>query len=113
MKSIRLDNRLLVKLLTAHRETLDKTQVFQIARVDEQLALLQNSLHAEHLRQYGGEHYGVVRNWIQCKATNGSDVTWGSQDVLRGVTFTVRVLEDLACKIAAAAINDFKGPPGK
>lgn len=110
MKATRLDNRLLVKLLTAHRETIDKTEIFQIARVDEQLALLQGNLHAEHLRTRGGEHFGAVRNWIQCKAVNGEDVTWGSQDLVKlRQPLTVSLLEGLACTIASAAVNDFKG----
>lgn len=110
MKATHLDNKLLVKLLTAHKETIDKTEIFQLARIDDQISLLQSNVRAETMRQQGGAHYGAVRNWIQCKAVNGESVTWGSQESLQlRYPLTVKLLEDLACTIAAAAINDFKG----
>lgn len=105
-----LDSKLIVKLLTAHKETIDKTEIFQLRRIDEQIALMQEAQNPLRCRQTGGEHYGAVRNWIQCKAVNGESVTWGSQDEVRlQHRLTVSLLEDLACTIASAAINEFKG----
>jgi hypothetical protein len=106
----KLDNKLLIRLLMDHRATIDKTQIFMIGRINEQIDLLQNSTSNLRLREQGGEHYGAVRNWIQCKAVNGESVTWGSQDEVRlSYRLTVNLLEDLACTIASAAINEFKG----
>ena len=110
MSAHRLDSKLLIKLLTEHRSTIDKTQVFILARIDEQISLLQNGTSAVALSQRGGEHYGSVRNWIQCKAVNGDRVTWGSNDPVQlSYNLTVKLLEDLSCRIAAAAVNDFLG----
>jgi len=58
------------------------------------------------LMKKGGSWLGTIRNWIQCKFNNGEHVTWGSKDYLTG-SFTVRELEDLASRIAAAAINEY------
>lgn len=110
MAATNLDSKLLIKLLTEHRDTIDRTEIFEIARIDEQLSLLQNGTSAMALYQTGGEHYGAVRNWIQRKAVNGERVTWGSNDEVRlSYKLTVCLLEDLSCTIAAASINGFLG----
>ncbi len=93
-----------------HKETLPKTEVFKIRRVEEQIALMQSYRQPFSFQTSGGAHYGAVRNWIQCKAVNGDSVTWGSQDEVRlSYNLTVSLLEDLACTIASAAVNEFKG----
>lgn len=57
----------------------------------------------ELLRTRGGEWLGAARSWIQWNCHNGSDVTWGSDDVLRmGRNFTVRVVEEIAAHAVAA-----------
>ena len=48
----------------------------------------------------GGEHLGVVRNWIKWHAHNGSTVTWGSEQMLQGVSVSVGDMERLAQAIA-------------
>lgn len=66
-------------------------------------------VHAQDLlMKEGGDWLGVVRDWIQCRCVNGSDVTWGSDDTLRpNGGITVRDLEGLASRVAAAAINEY------
>lgn len=49
-----------------------------------------------------GTHLALVRSFIQQHAINGSDVTWGSHDVLRFTGITVSDLEHLAQRIADA-----------
>lgn len=46
-----------------------------------------------------GPHLGLVRNFIQWHAINGSDVTWGSNDLVRFSSVTVDDLEQLAQRI--------------
>lgn len=58
------------------------------------------------LREKGGDWLGRAREWIQCKAMNGEQVTWGSQDYLKLKPLTVQDIELLASEIAAAAINE-------
>lgn len=56
------------------------------------------------LRDTGGLWLGACRNWMQNHKLNGSDVRWGSDEVLRpGVT--VREMEEMAAQVAAAAIQ--------
>lgn len=56
----------------------------------------------------GGENWlSTARSWIQTTFQNGSEVNWGSQDLLKGKQyFTVRDIEMLAARVAAAAINE-------
>src|SRR6185312_7764198 len=54
----------------------------------------------ELLRQ-GGAWLGAARDWIKWHARNGSQVTWGSDDVLEGGPWTVARAEDLAAHVAA------------
>ena len=56
----------------------------------------------------GGAHLGVVRNWIQRKAWNGENVTWGSLEYLRLHDLTVSDLEHLAQDIRDAVLEEFK-----
>lgn len=41
----------------------------------------------------GGKWLGTARSWIQHKCINGSDVTWGSNEVLKPY-LTVRQVEE-------------------
>lgn len=60
------------------------------------------------LKHGGGEWLGTVRSFIQCKAVNGEQVCWGSNDALEfRRTLTVSDLEYLASRIAANAVNEF------
>jgi len=55
----------------------------------------------------GGEHLGCVRNWSQWNAANGEYVSWGSDTELRmRRAITPKLLEDLACDIATAALRE-------
>lgn len=49
-----------------------------------------------------GQHLAIVRAFIQWNAINGSDVRWGSTDVLRFSGVTVHDMEQLAQRIADA-----------
>ena len=60
---------------------------------------------AELIRR-GGAYLAAARGYIQTRFRNGSDVTWGSDDLLEGAPITVRDIEELAAIVAAAAIND-------
>ena len=54
----------------------------------------------------GGNHFGIVRDYIQRKCVNGESVTWGSRDVLNFRNpITVSDLEQLACSIAAGSLS--------
>jgi len=60
-----------------------------------------------HVSVKGGGHLGAVRRWMQRKALNGSEVTWGSDEVLRfGTTITPRVMEALAQEIREGCVRD-------
>jgi ABC-type phosphate/phosphonate transport system substrate-binding protein len=48
----------------------------------------------------------TTRSWIQRNKINGSDVTWGSDDVLNP-PMTVRELEEVTLKAVAAALNEY------
>ena len=63
-------------------------------------------VHSFELARKGGEWLGAARRWIQSRFMNGSDVTWGSLDILKGSPVTVADVEDLAAYVAAAAINE-------
>lgn len=52
----------------------------------------------------GGEWLGAARNYLQWNAMNGDNLTWNSDDEVRGLT--VRKIEEMASQIAAAAINN-------
>ena len=59
------------------------------------------------MKRYSGKHLGIVRSWIQWNALNGSDVTWGSNEVLRfSRTITPAVMEALAQDICDGVISD-------
>lgn len=54
---------------------------------------------------HGGKWLGAAREWLQWNTLNGDSVTWGSSDVLRP-SMTVKMVEEMAAHIAAAAINE-------
>ncbi len=113
MTANRLDTKLIIKLLEAHKQSFPKDdgfEIFAIKRIDEQIELLKRVEYSHLMAIRGGSHLGSVREWMKCKARNGENVTWGSQDLLQlRYPLTVQLLEDLACQVAAAAVNDFKG----
>lgn len=62
-------------------------------------------VEADVVARSGGAWLGAARTWMQENKINGSDVRWGSNELLRpGVT--VREIEQLAARVAAAAINE-------
>lgn len=61
-------------------------------------------MHPLGLLQKGGAWLGAVRNWIQWNKRNGSDVIWGSDDVLNP-PMTVRQCEDMAAEAVCADRN--------
>jgi len=106
----KLNQRRILKALELLREATPEVEVFIKASIAEQVDLLSQYTTAPELAEQGGSHMAAVRNWMQWNCLNGSDVTWGSDDVLRvKEPLTPRLLEELACQVAAAAINDFKG----
>jgi len=80
--------------------------LWELNRADEAILKLNTCHTAIELSRKGGDWLGVAREWMQCKFMNGSDVTWGSQDVLTGRQITVSDIEMLAAHIAATAINE-------
>ena len=107
----RLNQRLVVAALEAYKDRMGKEdQPFKAKAVQDQIELLikpvipTNLLHNE-----GGDWIGAARNWMQSKARNGSDVIWGSHQQLHTGPITVSMIEDLAARVAAAAINEFRG----
>ena len=106
-----LNKRLIKMLLEKHIQSLDKTTaegIWDARRATEALENLSAYSNPFSIMEKGGEWLGTAREWIQCKFNNGSDVTWGSQDVLTGRTITVYDIEQLAARVAAAAINEYK-----
>lgn len=108
-----------VKYLEAyakHLESIPKTEEnagnlsWEILQVREQIRVLSATVSTQDLRNSGGEHVGYAREWMQRKAMNGSDVTWGSHPHLefRGGPPTVHDIEELAVACGAAAINDYR-----
>jgi hypothetical protein len=55
---------------------------------------------------HGGPWLGEARNLLQCRAMRGEYLTWGSQDLVTGLT--VRDIEDMAIKVAAAALAAYE-----
>lgn len=116
MHNFTLNNKLLVKALTAYKasiETQDGSEFdryFELKRIDAEIEkLTRQPINQFVLASAGGQWLGAARTWMQCKATNGERVTWGSDDLLQGVTLTPRIVEGLAAIVASAAINEFKG----
>ncbi len=119
MKS--LNNKLILEALSAYKTQLgganpsfkDETyfnNFIKIKAIEQQMELLtQSKMGVVMAQQEGGEWLGVIHSWIQRKAHNGETCIWGSDEPLRGVYLSPRVLENLAASIAAAAINEFKG----
>jgi hypothetical protein len=56
------------------------------------------------LMQQGGEWLAAARRWLQWHTKNGEHVHWGSHDEIQP-TMTVKMVEELAADVAAAAIN--------
>ncbi len=114
MNTNRLNTKLIISLLEAHKQNIPKDDGFEvlaIRRIDEQIELLKRVEYSHLMATRGGQHLGSVREWIKCKARNGESVTWGSPDILQlRYPLTVQLLEDLACRVAAATLNDFKSP---
>lgn len=90
------------KTLTAQLAAATKARETAEAKVSELIAPLAPLLGADLLRE-GGPWLGAARSWLQWNKRNGSDVTWGSGDVLQP-PFTVREVESLAADVAAAAM---------
>lgn len=55
----------------------------------------------------GGEWLGAARTWMQETKINGSDVRWGSDQQLAPYV-TVREIEELAERVATAAVNEYR-----
>lgn len=60
-------------------------------------------LTPRELLNRGGEWLGAARSWIQCRARNGSEVTWGSNETLQ-MQVTVADIEHLAACVASLAM---------
>lgn len=54
----------------------------------------------------GGRWLAEVRSYIQNNFINGSDVTWGSTDVLKPYT-NVKQLEEMAYDVSVATLKEF------
>lgn len=52
----------------------------------------------------GGTWLRAARNWLQWHKSNGSKVTWGSNDEVR---MTVKEIEELALEVAVSAHDDY------
>ncbi len=63
-------------------------------------------VHGFVLARKGGEWLGAARRWMQSRFNNGSDVAWGSENVLHGGSLRVRDVEELASMVAAATLEE-------
>jgi len=80
-----------------------RTDMEQNQTADRKSGSLDAVVRAHDL--HGGKWLGAAREWLQWNTLNGDSVTWGSSDVLRP-NMTVKMVEELAAHIAAAAINE-------
>lgn len=79
--------------------------LWQIGLYEDQIEALKYRPTVGDVAGWGGEWLGVIRNWMQTHARNGSDVTWGSHEALHLTsTLTPFSMEYLAAQIASAAI---------
>ena len=83
-------------------QPLDFSQTLQARETSRPYHL--TAKHAVNLMSKGGEWLGAARTGLQCKTMNGSDVTWGSNEQIKGLT--VANFELIAASIAAAAQNE-------
>ena len=110
MKDKRIIQVALNNSLTNLEGKIDLESLHNTKRAKEALEDLDKSVSSLELyNNIGGNWLGTAREWIQCKFKNGSDVTWGSQDMLKGRSLVVQDIELLAANIAASAINEYKG----
>lgn len=100
-----------IKELKAQESVSPKTvdSMWDASRLREAIEELQKLRAATErdLADTGGEHLGIMRDFIQRKCLDGERVTWGSHDFVHfrgGVT--VSDLEHLACRIAAGVLRD-------
>lgn len=64
----------------------------------------------EKFKSHGGKWLGSARSWIQWNCINGSEVIWGSDEVLRrSKQFTVKDIEEIAGDAAYAEYIKSKG----
>ena len=62
-------------------------------------------IYASDLKGKAGKWRAAARSWLQWHTKNGDRVIWGSNDVIEP-HMTVRMIEDLAADVAAAAMNE-------
>ena len=112
---IRMNSRLILRLLKEEQKRLEDPSskgveaMFMTERIKEQISMLEASVQPRPLLQNeGGEWLGTIREWIQREALNGESVIWGSHEYLKLQPQSVSDMENLAARIAAAAINEFK-----
>lgn len=118
---IRLNRHLIVKALKAQYALLTAPgttpeQIWEAHLLKGQIEFLDTPapLPITMLTQIGGTWLGSLREWLQCKAINGSDVTWGSHQPLRfSSPLTVYDFEYLAARTAAQAIQECLQLDGK
>lgn len=53
-----------------------------------------------------GRHLGILREWVQRNASNGEHVIWGSEDIVKLKQLSIAELEELAQRIADAAVAE-------
>jgi len=98
--------KVLTEFVESNKEWKDAQTDWDVRRAKDALERIDEKVTTTELEKLGGAWLGAAREWIQWSFINGSDVTWGSQDVLRGKDLTVDDIERLAAIIAAAAINE-------
>jgi hypothetical protein len=101
--------KVLEDFIEKNKEWKDAQTDWDVRRVKEALEALDERADLGTLKKAGGKWLGIARSWIQWNFLNGSDVTWGSQDVLRGKDLTVFDVEHLAAIVAESAINEDRG----
>lgn len=57
---------------------------------------------------WGGAWLGAMRSWMQTAAFNGDRVCWGSEEFLQLKSQSVREMEALAARVAAATLEEFR-----
>lgn len=102
--NIRFIKKVLEEYIEVHENIKTENDLWESLRAQKELENLDAIIDLKHL---GGEHLGVIRNWIQRKFKNGDSVTWGNDtDYLSG-DFSVRDYEQLAIDIAEAVLKEW------
>lgn len=112
----RLNRNVVLKALKLAKRTLEDSKIksdsWDAHLIGEQISFLEGEYPNafQMITRLGGNWLGELREWIKCKAINGCDVTWGSEEPLkfRG-PITVAEVERIAARAASSGAAEALG----